>query len=210
VTNIVPEGPQNLLFGDDLIVMGVDAPTSFAVHRIENPPGSQGVFINADSTFVIDRPQTGLVRVAIQGDWTNGGRISANLTVERHRRPPMLPSAAGVISQDDMIPYYVDIPTAGEVSLELFWLQNWGRYPTNDLDLFVLDPAGNVVRDAGGRIPGATLNSPERVTLTNPVAGRWTLVVSGFAVNSIKNPSDARDVFVLTAAADGKRLRITK
>ena len=62
---------QNTLFGDDLFVMGVDAPTSFAVHRIENPPGSEGVFINADSTFTIDNPQTGLVRIALQGDWTN-------------------------------------------------------------------------------------------------------------------------------------------
>ena len=57
ITNIVPEGPdQNALFGDDLFVMGVDAPTSFAVHRIENPTGSEGVFVNADTTFTIDQP----------------------------------------------------------------------------------------------------------------------------------------------------------
>ena len=83
---------MNALFGDDLFVMGVDAPTSFAVHRIEDPPGSGGVFINADSTFTIDNPQTGLVRVALQGDWTNAGRVSAELTIERERSLPTLPS----------------------------------------------------------------------------------------------------------------------
>ena len=49
ITNIVQENPpaqQNLLFGDDIFVMGVDAPTSFAVHRI----GSGGVFVGADGS----------------------------------------------------------------------------------------------------------------------------------------------------------------
>jgi hypothetical protein len=29
---------------------------------------------------------------------------------------------------------------------------------------------------------GATLNSPETVTIQNPAAGTWTIVVNGFAV----------------------------
>ena len=89
----MPEGPQNTIFGDDFFVMGIDAPTSTAVHRIGIPAGAEGAFVNGDATFVIDNPQTGLFRLALQGDWTNGGviwggsRLSASAAVsERARR----------------------------------------------------------------------------------------------------------------------------
>ena len=186
ITNVDPElepPDQNLRFGDDLFVMGVDAPTSFAVHRIQDPTGSGGVFINADSTFTIDNPQTGLVRIALQGDWTNAGRVSARLTIERERSLPTLPSAIGRIRQDDLVPYTIDVPAGvTEGVIELFWLQNWGRYPTNDLDMLIMDPAGHLVVDGNGNPRGATLDSPERVVLTNPAPGTWTVLVNGFTI----------------------------
>ena len=52
-----------------------------------------GVFVAADTTFVVDNPQTGLFRLAIQGDWTNGGLISAHVTVERTVNPLGAPTA---------------------------------------------------------------------------------------------------------------------
>jgi hypothetical protein len=185
--------------------MGVDAPTSSAVHRIENPPGNEGAFVNADSKFTIDKPQTGLVRVAIQGDWTNAGRISSTLTIERRRGLPTLPSAIGQVRQDDIIPFHIKVPPAARAEFELFWLQNWGRYPTNDLDLFVIDPNGNVVL-------AATLDSPERAVINNPTPGTWTAVVSGFTIQQHKQARghDDKDIFTLTATADGKRLKVTK
>jgi len=161
LTELVPEGPVNTLFGDDLFVMGVDAPTSFALHRIEDPPGSGGVFVNADRTFTIDHPQTGLVRIGIQGDWTNSGRISAKLTIERVRRLLGRRAAEGRIAQDDVIPFVVDVPAGtSEAVFELAWLQNWGRYPTNDLDMLVLDPNMTVVEDAGGNPLGSNAVEP--------------------------------------------------
>lgn len=206
ITNIVPEGPdQNFFFGDDLFVMGVDAPTSTAVHRIENPPGSEGVFVNTDTSFTIDNPQTGLVRIAIQGDWTNAGRISANLAIERRRTPPTLPSATGHVRQDDIIPFHINVPAATQAVFELFWRQNWGRYPTNDLDLFLIDPSGHVV-------PAATLNSPERAVINNPAPGTWTAIVNGFTIQQHGQPGghDDKDLFLLTATADGRRLKVIK
>jgi hypothetical protein len=213
ITNIAREGPdQNLLFGDDLFVMGVDAPTSFAVHRIENPPGSEGVFVSTDTTFTIDNPQTGLVRIGLQGDWTNKRRISATLTIERQRRPPNVPSANGQIRQGDLIPYYIDVPVATQAVFELFWQQNWGRYPTNDLDMLVLDPSGKLVLDSTGFPAGATLNSPERAVIANPMAGQWTVLVNGFTIQQHGRPSgrDDKDLFTLTVTADGRRLKVNK
>jgi hypothetical protein len=215
ITSIVRELPpedQNLLFGDDLFVMGVDAPTSFAVHRIGIPTGSEGAFVNTDSTFVIDNPQTGLVRLGLQGDWTNAGRISATLTIERERRPPNVPSAIGQIRQGDLIPFYVNVPAAAQAVFELFWLQNWGRYPTNDLDMFVVDPGGNLVLDTAGTPPGASSNSPERAVIANPVAGQWTVVVDGFSIQQHGHPGgrDDKDLFTLTVTADGRPLKVNK
>ncbi len=212
ITEIQREGPVNTLFGDDLFVMGVDAPTSFAVHRIEDPVGSEGVLVADDWSFTIDHPQTGLVRLALQGDWTNGGRISATLTLTRTRRLPTLPSAIGLVRQDDVIPYTVMVPAGTAASVfELFWLQNWGRYPTNDLDMLLIDPQGNEYIDAAGNPPGATANSPERVVVAGPMPGTWTILVNGFTIQQHgRRGKHGKDIFTVTATADGRRLKIGK
>ena len=232
ISNIVREGPENQLFGDDFFVMGVDAPTSFAVSRI----GDGGAFVGANTTFTIDNPQTGIVRIAVQGDWTNASRISGKVTIARERSLPTLPSAIGRIRQDDVIPYAIDVPAgAAESVIELFWLQNWGRVPTNDLDMVILDPAGHVLADADGNPLGSTTDSPERVVIAHPVAGRYTVLVNGFLIwpqgssghgegsgNSGRgnsghgdgdrdhDPRPGKDTFTLTATADGHRLRVVK
>jgi hypothetical protein len=201
ISNIVRGGSQNMLFGDDLFVMAVDAPTSFAVHRF----GDGGDFVGGDTTFAIDNPQTGLLRLAIQGDWTNASPITATVTIDRARDPGRPHTAGGSIRQDDLIPYTVNVPAGKtEAAFELFWMQNWGRYPTNDLDMIVIDPSGNLVVGADGNPPGATLNSPERVVVANPAAATWRIFVSGFAIQ--RNV----DVFAVTASADGQRLKIAK
>ena len=139
--------------------------------------------------------------------------MSAKLTIERERSLPTLPSAIGRIRQDDLVPYKIDVP-AGVTQgvIELFWLQNWGRYPTNDLDMLIMTPAGQLVIDANGNPRGATLDSPERVVLANPAPGTWTVLVNGFTIwpqgHSGKHPG--KDTYTLTATADGSRLKIQK
>jgi hypothetical protein len=195
------------LFGDDFFVMGVDAPTSFAVHRI-----GEGEFVGEDTTFTIEHPQTGLVRIALQGDWTNGGLVSGTLTITRERSLPTLPSAIGRIRQEDLVPYTFEIPAGvSESVIELFWLQNWGRYPTNDLDMLIVDPNNNVAVDADGNPLGSTLNSPERAVIAKPIPGAWTVLVAGFTVwpqGGSGHPG--KDTYMLTATADGRRMRIQK
>jgi hypothetical protein len=99
----------------------------------------------------------------------------------------------------------VDVP-AGTTQLvfELSWEGNWGRYPTNDLDMLLLDPN---YPTSDINVDGATLNSPERAVIDNPAAGIWTAYVQGFSVQSLRpSPNGATDDFVLRVTADGKRL----
>ena len=203
VTNVAPELPpnqQNQLFGDDVIVNIVDAPTSFSDLR-------EFQFVSGDTTFTVDNPQTGLVRIAVMGDWTNAGRVSATLKITRTRKFE-LPSALGFVAQDAQLPFGFDVP-AGTSALEfkLAWMQNWGRYPTNDIDLLIFDPSGNLDQS------GATIASPERVVIENPAPGRWTAVVVGFTLHDLRGLPDQEsnkllyDVFSLRASADGRLLK---
>jgi hypothetical protein len=162
-------------------------------------------------TATIDNPQTGLVRLALQGDWTNGGRVSAMVTITRQRKFDGLPTSVSIIEQDETEYVEVDVPAGTATAVfELAWLQNWARYPTNDLDLVLVDPAGNVIFD------GATVDSPERVVIGNPAAGRWTAAIIGFTIHDngafAKGRDDGpqKDVYTFRAEADGRRLRPVK
>jgi len=209
IRNVTPELPpadQNALFGDDVFVRIADAPTSLW----SSPcvlPGTDfcEAFVSADQTIVVDNPQTGLVRVALQGDWTNAGLVSADLRIERTRGFQGPPTASGRIAESDLIPVQVEIPAGtAQAVFELSWDGNWSRYPTNDLDLLLLDPN---FPTSPLNVDGATLNSPERVVIDNPVPGTWTAYVQGFTVRRLGHSfRGARDPFILRVTADGKRL----
>ncbi len=199
-------GPQGMEFlcGDDVYFQIVDAPTSAEFTLATGFPNAQ-----EPTTFTIDNPQTGLLRLALQGDTTNGGQVSAMVTVTRHRRFDGLPTSVAIIEQDEIDFVEVDVPAgASKAVFELAWLQNWARYPTNDVDLVLLDPTGNVIDT------GATVNSPERVEVANPAAGRWSAAIIGFTIHGHrghdKHPGDdgpQKDVYTFRAEADGKRLK---
>jgi hypothetical protein len=175
LSNITPELPafqQNALFGDDIFLNVVDAPTSLGVFRLSQ-------FVNADATATIDNPQTGLIRVALQGDSTNAGKISADVTIERVRAPQGRPSAVGRIAEGEDVVYEVAIPAgAAQAVFETSWLATWARYPTSDLDMVLIDPSGKV------NVTGAASNSPERVEIGTPAAGTWTVVIQGLSVHA--------------------------
>lgn len=181
-TNVNPELPpaeQNLLFGDDLFVVVQDAVTSTASTLASG-------FIFQDSTLVAANPQAGIVRVGVMGDWTNAGRISADIQIREIRGNSPRVSDRGRLSQGESRTLTVDVPPGtSQASFELRWQQDWGAYPTDDLDLIVLDPAGNLVIEfgpSGPFLPGATLNSPERVVINNPTAGEYTVILDGWTV----------------------------
>ena len=141
VTPELPPAQQNQFFlcgtspalvpcGDDVFFQIVDAPTSVAVVRALGFPNAA-----EPVTVDVENPQTGLVRVALQGDWTNAGRVSAVVTITRERNFDGLPTTAAIIEQDEIDFVEVDVPAGASAAVfELAWKQNWARYPTNDLD----------------------------------------------------------------------------
>ena len=195
-------GPTN----DAAHVQLVDAPTGWRLeweHAWERVPiGFTGW------SRTIERPQTGLVRLAVQGNTGNSGRLSATVTIRRERTQPSAPSAAGRIRQDDFLPFDFDVPAGTRrLEVEATWRQNWSRYPANDLDMQVVDPAGNVLTD------GITWNSPERLTVDDPLPGTWQVVVAGFTIYRADgradvpgDPTGRVDEFALRATVDGRRL----
>jgi subtilisin family serine protease len=211
LSNITPDlapADQNAFFGDDLLVSIVDAPTSFA--DLEHY-----AFVPAPASLAVDHPQTGLVRVTVLGDWTNAGAISADLTIERVRASQGYASARGRVAEGDLVPFEFEVAAgSGQAVVELSWKEHWGRYPTNDLDLVLIDPSGAAVTD------GATLSSPERVVLDSPAPGTWTALVQGFTVHDVdehgrghehhgkKCNKPAQDEFELRVSLDGTRLRL--
>ena len=131
------------------------------------------------------------------------------MTITRERGFDGLPTTASIIEQDEIDFVQVDVPAgATEAVFELAWKQNWARYPTNDLELVLIDPAGNVNGS------GATINSPERVEIANPAPGRWTAAIIGLTIHGnrghVGRTASRRDVFALRAEADGKRLKAVK
>ena len=197
-TNIQPELPpaeQNVLFGDDLFVTVQDAITS-------DKATVGGGFYAVDTTVTVDQPQTGIIRIAVMGDWTNAGRISADLTITEVRSDEDEETAEGKVEQSETEVIFIDIPAGtAKASFDLSWKNNWGAYPTDDLDLILVDPSGAPVFD------GATLDSPERVQIDNPLAGTWIVLVDGFTVHGvIKNKTYSK--WELTAKADGEVIEV--
>ena len=98
----------------------------------------------------------------------------------------------------------VNVPAGvSQAVFELFWQQNWGRYPANDLDMFIFRPDGTLLLVAGVP-PGAGLNSPERAVVTDPAPGDWIVLINGFTVHDTsKGPHTGQDEFTLRVTADG-------
>ena len=90
---------------------------------------------------------------------------------------------------------------AGEAVFELAWRQNWARYPTNDLDLVLIDPVGNV-NDSGAT---STARSGSRSPTRCPAGGgRRSSGSKSTAVGDNHGPE--KDIYTFRAEADGKRL----
>lgn len=197
--NITPELPpasQNAFFGDDIYLKLQDALTSDEA----DPYAPNGLFINADTTLPFPTPQTGVVRIAVMGDWTNAGRISADLVITRYQAFQPIRTAQGFVEEGATDVVEVNVPAGTtEATFDLSWWSNWGWYPTDDLDMTLIDPSSGVNFD------GATLSSPERVVIADPDPGTWTVLVDGFTVHDVNLGGNSRWV-LRVYDQDGRRL----
>lgn len=122
--------------------------------------------------------EPGLMKVTVQGDWTNNGNVGATVTVRRFDdKEPGEPGARILPGDTILVPVEISSGTT-EATFELGWAQNWARFPTNDLDMYLCAPGYVLHPD----FSGATINSPERIIVTNPAEGTWYAVVQGFGV----------------------------
>jgi serine protease AprX len=191
LSNVTPGATQNALFGDDILLTVHSAKTS-AIGE-----GDYKVFeFTTGGTFTIPNPDYGLLRVTVNGDWTNASPIGATISIATTRTPTPGKTADNYIEEGQQIA--VPFNVAAGVALltaQLEWDVDWSTYPTNDLDVILIPPTGPAI------VAGATLNAPELVRLENPVAGEWLAIVDAFTIFS------QVEKFTLRVAADGKVLK---
>jgi hypothetical protein len=186
----LPPTEQNQIFGDDLLLAVHSAKTSSIGEGDYLTPN--GIEFTTGGVFVFDDPEPGVMRITINGDWTNAGRVSANISIASTDIPLDGLTSAGKIRPGDAFTFPVTVPAGvTEAEFRLSWKDDWGSYPTSDLDMVLVSPSSVVNQD------GATLNSPEVATVANPEAGTWLVHVIGFEI------PDGKDFFKLRVALDG-------
>lgn len=190
VTPALPAILQNPLFGDDILLTVHTAKTS-AIGEGDYP-----IFtFTGGGQFAINNPETGLMRVTLNGDWTNAGSISAHVTILSLADPIPQFTLQGKIAESQLLVFPVNIPAGvSRAEFRLSWREDWGNYPTSDVDLLLINPSGAV------NFSGATLSNPEVVGVNNPSAGTWILLLNGFEVHG----SGGTDKFDLRVTLDGR------
>jgi len=162
-----------LFFGDDLYYVVQDAITHTEVILAAG-------FVNSNQTITLENPQTGIIRLAVMGDWTNAGEVSADVAITGSSSKPTTTSAMGKVAQNEQLVDEIYVPDGtSQVIFELSWKNNWSSYPTDDIDLILLDPS------FAPNFDGATFSSPERVVIDNPAPGVWTSIIQGYTIQGV-------------------------
>ena len=191
----LPPAQQNVAFGDDLL-LAVYPAANYVPSAYLDPDGAYDIFtFRRNGTFVNPYGETGIMRITVSGSWTNAGQVSAQVVVTAKKAKPTPPTAARVIRPGQTISLPLHIPPGtGEAEFVLSWKNDWGQLYVSDLDLILIAP------DSSLNFAGATLRSPERVTIPNPQPGTWTMLVDGFEMPS------ATDVYELRVKLDDRPL----
>ncbi len=181
--SLAPPGKQNQHWGDDVILGVYTATTTvWGDYRVWE-------YVRAPGSYVVGDLSVGVMRLTLLGSDSNAGKAGLEFTVTAI--PSKLRAAVttrGTIADGGWEVFPVDIPAgAGKATFELSWKRDWTVTPTNDIDLYVIDPDGNEVLvysapDDFWYSPGVTLDAPERVVVEAPKPGTYTIYVNGYAV----------------------------
>jgi hypothetical protein len=187
----LPASQQNQLFGDDIFL---------TVHSAKTSAIGEGDYLvstfTTNGSFIIEDPEPGLLRITVNGDTTNAGTVAVNVAIGSQKGPHDRFTTRGRIATGEVAVFPIEVPAGvSEAVFTARWRNNWSRYPTSDLDLILLDPGGGVNFD------GATLDSPERVTIATPALGTWLAIIDGFDVPA------RSDTFELSVTLDGALVR---
>jgi subtilisin family serine protease len=191
LSNFTAGAIQNALFGDDILL---------TVHTAKTSAIGEGDyqffgFVLGGTVMIID-PEPGLMRVTVNGDFTNAGPISTDVSISSTKSGNSRSTDGARINDGQLLAFEVQVPAGvTDAVFSLRWRNNWSRYPTSDVDLILRDPAGLLNFD------GATLDSPERVAVHTPAPGTWTVFVDGFDLPSGTDKVDLRVSF------DGKLVK---
>jgi hypothetical protein len=63
-------------------------------------------------------------------------------------------------------------PGTEQVVFDLDWNRDWRFYPTSDFDMLIYDPGNQLIS-----IDGVTASAPERVVISDPAPGEWTVLI---------------------------------
>jgi hypothetical protein len=147
-------------------------------------------------TFTINNPETGIMRITLSGSWTNESNVSATVSVKSFTDSVPQLTTQGTLQHHQTITFPVTIPAGVSVADFRLWFRNdWGTYPTSDIDMVLFDPDLNRNGD------GAHLNDPEHATVSNPTPGTWFVVIVGFDIPS------GSDKYELRVSLDGKVIK---
>ena len=189
VTPALPPAQQNQLFGDDLLLAVHSAKTSVLFPESPYPVFE---FSTSGGTFVINDPETGLMRITVNGSWTNAGAISGDVAIVSLTDSVPQFTTQGTIADQELLSFPVNVPAGvSQADFRLSWREDWGNYPAADVDLILIAPDGTL------NFAGASLNIPEHVVVNNPLPGTWFCMVSGFGIYT------GTDRFELRVALDG-------
>ena len=192
ISNVDTSTVQNSVLGDGLFLYMHSAKTS-AIRGIGDylppPPAETPFFADGEGgEFHLINPETGIMRITLNPDNLNAGVVAARVEIATIPQSP-----PGVIVHDEAIGHQeiktfplIVAPGTTRLDFLLTWDHNWGVYPTTDVDLIVCAPtiAPTDCR-ANGLKGAATLASPERISVQNPMPGNWTLLVHGFNVPTL-------------------------
>ncbi|MFW9853728.1 MAG: S8 family serine peptidase [Candidatus Thorarchaeota archaeon] len=120
--------------------------------------------------------QPGYMEIVLENDWTSAGRISGEITITvTEETEPQSPNESyfGTLVTGAGIGWIpVGYGTDG-VIVELWWENDWTKYPTSDLDMIILWDDGI---DTHVEVSGASLRSPEGVFIDSQDI-QWVLVL---------------------------------
>lgn len=125
--------------------------------------------------------QGGLVRISAYAAEFNESPASAKLRVTREnfRVPPENRIASGLLKQNEVRYYEVQIPEGiASATFQLNFHRDWAKIPTSNIDLYLLNAASEIVS-----YDAATLSVPERATLSNPEPGTYYVLIVGATVD---------------------------